>query len=220
MIQETFAHLQAAHWMAGEFWLRDSLQFCLLLAASQVLMVPVTPFAVFAGFVLGFPKASVLLFIAKLLSAALNFNLSRYAGRGWVQRLASRSRLVSGLSESLGEPGFQAALLVRLCPIPFAVLNYGCGLTSLGLGTFLGAAALGILPSTLVFCGLGASFQGRFLPLDGGASARSPWQTGLLLAGLLVSLWLVRRLSKTAMQKLKARQGTRPSAGAGFRVGP
>jgi hypothetical protein len=31
---------------------------------------------------------------------------------------------------------------------------------------------------------------------------------------------LVRRLSKTAMQKLKARQGTRPSAGAGFRVGP
>ena len=81
MIQEIFVRLQAAHWMAGEFWLRDSLLFCALLAASQVLLVPVTPFAIFAGFVLGFPKAFLLLFIAKLLSATLNFTLSRYAER-------------------------------------------------------------------------------------------------------------------------------------------
>jgi uncharacterized membrane protein YdjX (TVP38/TMEM64 family) len=206
MIQEVFARLQAAHWMAGEFWLRDSLLFCFLLAASQVLLVPVTPFAVFAGFVLGFPRAVLLLFIAKLLSATLNFTLSRYAARAWVQRLASRSHLLSSLHETVGEGGFQEALLLRLCPVPFALLNYCCGLTGLSFATFLGSAAIGILSSTLIFCGMGASFHGSFLPLDGGAAGRTPWQTGLFLLSLLASLWLARDLSKKAMQKLRARQ--------------
>lgn len=208
MIQEIFARLQAAHWMAGEFWLRDSLLFCFLLAASQLLLVPVAPFAVFAGFVLGFPKAALLLVVAKLLSATLNFSLSRYAARARVERMASRSLFLSILHETLGEGGFQTALLVRLCPVPFALLNYCYGLTSISLATFLGSAALGILPLTLVFCGLGASFQGRFLPLDAGAPERSPWQTGLLISSLLLSFWLARNLSKRALQKLKARQAS------------
>jgi len=206
MIQEIFVRLQAAHWMAGEFWLRDSLLFCALLAASQVLLVPVTPFAIFAGFVLGFPKAFLLLFIAKLLSATLNFTLSRYAGRAWVQRFAARSEMLSGFHNTLGEGGFKEALLVRLCPIPFAILNYGCGITGLSLATFLGTAAIGILPPTLVFCGLGASFQAGGLLPNAGTSLRSPWQIGLFVSSLLVSLWLARTVSKKAMQKLKVRQ--------------
>ncbi len=206
MIQEIFVRLQAAHWMAGEFWVRDSLLFCALLAASQVLLVPVTPFAVFAGFVLGFPKAFLLLFIAKLLSATLNFTLSRYAGRAWVQRLASRSQMLSGFHKTLGDGGFKEALLVRLCPIPFAILNYGCGITSLSPATFLGTAAIGILPPTLVFCGLGASFQGSGLLPHAGMSWRSPWQAGLFITSLLVSLWLARNVSRRALQKLEARQ--------------
>jgi uncharacterized membrane protein YdjX (TVP38/TMEM64 family) len=207
MIQEIFVRLQAAHWMAGEFWLRDSLLFCALLMASQVLLVPVTPFAIFAGFVLGFPKAFLLLFIAKLLSATLNFTLSRYAGRAWVQRLAARSQMLSNFHQALGDGGFKEALLVRLCPIPFAILNYCCGITSLRLATFLGSAAIGILPPTLVFCGLGASFQGDGLLPNSGTALRSPWQTGLFVTSLLVSLWLARTVSKKALQRLKVRQG-------------
>ncbi len=201
--------------MGGDFWLRDSALFCLLLVTGQVLLVPVTPFAVFAGFVLGFPKAALLLFAAKLLSASVNFTLSRYAARVRVQRLVSRSELLSCVHETLGEAGFEAALLVRLCPIPFALLNYGCGLTNLTLATFLGTAAIGILPPTLIFCGLGASCQGRFLSLNEGALEHSPWQTGLLIAGFLVSLWVTRSLSQKALQKLKARAAApRPVSGS------
>jgi uncharacterized membrane protein YdjX (TVP38/TMEM64 family) len=210
VLQEVFDRLQAAHWMAGGFWFRDSVFFCAFLAVSQLLLLPVTPFAVVAGFVLGFPKAALLVFCAKLLSAALNFTLSRHLARAWVQRLASRSLLLSSLHETVGEVGFKDALLMRLSPIPFALLNYGCGLTSLRLPTFLGSAAIGSLCSTMIFCGLGASFRDTFLPLNEGGVERSHWQTGILVVSILVSSWLVRDFSKKAMQRLKARQDPQP----------
>ena len=166
--------------------------------------------ALVAGFVLGVPKAALLVFCAKLLSAALNFTLSRHLARAWVQRLAARSLLLSSLHETVGEAGFKDALLMRLSPIPFALLNYGCGLTSLRLPTFLGSAAIGSLCSTMIFCGLGASFRDTFLPLNEGGVERSHWQTGILVVSILVSSWLVRDFSKKAMQRLKARQDPQP----------
>lgn len=215
MLQEIFHRLQAIHWMAGGFWFRDSVFFCAFLAVSQLFLLPVTPFAVVAGFVLGFPKAVLLVFCAKLLSASLNFTLSRYVARAWVQRLAARSHLLSNLHETVGEAGFKDALLVRFCPIPFAFLNYGCGLTGLGLAPFLGSAAIGSLSSTLIFCGLGVSFRETFRPLNEAGLERSPWQTGVMVISIFASLWLVRDFSKRAMQRLKARKSPQPVSSAG-----
>ncbi len=212
MVQEILDRLQAIQWMAGGFWLRDSVLFCALLAVSQVFLLPVTPFALVAGFVLGFPKAVLLVFCAKLLSASLNFALSRHVARAWVQRLAARSHLLSSLHETMGEVGFKDALLMRLSPIPFALLNYGCGLSGLGVSTFLGSAAIGSLSSTLIFCSLGASFRETFLPLHEAGLERSPWQTGVMVISVLASLWLVRDFSKRAMQRLKARKSLAPLA--------
>jgi uncharacterized membrane protein YdjX (TVP38/TMEM64 family) len=208
VLQEVFDRLQAAHWMAGGFWFRDSVFFCAFLAVSQLLLFPVTPFAVVAGFVLGFPKAALLVFCAKLVSAALNFTVSRHVARSWVQRLAARSHLLSSLHETVGEVGFKDALLMRLSPIPFAMLNYGCGLTTLGPATFLGSAAIGCLSSTMIFCGLGASFRETFLPLNESGIQRSPWHTGVMVISILASLWLLRDFSKKAMQRFKARQSS------------
>ncbi len=208
MLQEIFHRLQAAQWMAGGFWFRDSVFFCVLLSVSQLFLLPVTPFAVVAGFVLGFPKAALLVFCAKVLSATLNFTLSRHVARSWVQRLAARSHLLSNLHEIVGEAGLKDALLLRFCPIPFALLNYGCGLTSLGLAPFLGSAAIGSLSSTVIFCGMGASFRETFLPLTEAGIERSPWYTGVMGISILASLWLVRDFSKRAMQRLKARQSS------------
>jgi len=211
VLQEIFERLQAAHWMAGGFWFRDSVFFCALLAVSQLFLLPVTPFAMVAGFVLGFPKAALLVFCAKLLSAALNFTLSRYVARSWVQRLVARSHLISSLHETVGEVGFKDALLMRLSPIPFALLNYGCGLTGLGTAIFLGSVAIGSLWSTTISCAVGASFRETFLPLNEGGLQRSPWHSGVMVISILVSLWLVRDFSKRAMQRLKARQSPEPA---------
>jgi hypothetical protein len=70
-----------------------------------------------------------------------------------------------------------------------------------------------VLSSTLVFCGLGASLQGSFLPLNEGVRAQAYWQSSLFGLSLLASLWLVRVFSVKAMQKLKAREAPRPASG-------
>ena len=54
--------------------------------------------------------------------------------------------------------GFVPLLIGRLLPVvPFVLLSYGSGLTAMRLLPYLAATGLGILPSTVVQVGVGAS---------------------------------------------------------------
>jgi uncharacterized membrane protein YdjX (TVP38/TMEM64 family) len=54
--------------------------------------------------------------------------------------------------------GFVAVLAGRLLPVmPFVVLSYGAGLTAIRLAPYALATAIGLVPSTIVQVGIGAS---------------------------------------------------------------
>ena len=48
-------------------------------------------------------------------------------------------------------------MLRLLPPVPFAVVNYGAGLTTVRAGPFLAATALGVLPASVVYASIGGS---------------------------------------------------------------
>lgn len=82
------------------------------------------------------------------------FALARHAGRG--QSLLARGRL-RRVDDLLGQRGFVGVLAVRLVPVaPFTVVNYSSGFSSVRTINYVLGTAVGILPGSLLFVGLGA----------------------------------------------------------------
>lgn len=74
--------------------------------------------------------------------------VTRYAGSGRLARLDAY----------LTRRGFAAVLVLRLVPLfPFSVINYGAWTAGIGFSSHVTATALGIIPGTVVYTGLGGS---------------------------------------------------------------
>ena len=130
----------------------------LVAGVGLVLMAPVprTAVSVLLGLVAGFVPGLLVAMTGAVLAALGSFGLARRLGREAVTRLAG-SRL-DRLDRLLVDRAFVPLLVGRLLPVvPFVVLSYGSGLTAMRLLPYLAATALGILPSTAVQVGVGAS---------------------------------------------------------------
>jgi uncharacterized membrane protein YdjX (TVP38/TMEM64 family) len=152
----------------------------MVLGVALVLLAPVPRSAVSAlvGLVAGFGPGLAVAFAGGLLAALAAFGLSRTLGRSAATRLAGpRFGRVDALMD---RRGFVAVLAGRLLPmVPFVVLSYGAGLTSIGWTPYAAGTALGLVPSTVVQVGVGASAAGI---VAGG----TPLTVVSLLAGAVV----------------------------------
>ncbi|MGY2004158.1 TVP38/TMEM64 family protein [Blastococcus sp. SYSU DS1024] len=126
------------------------------LAVALLAPVPRSVLSALAGAVLGFGPGLAVALSGGLLGAAAAFGLSRTLGRPAAERLAGprlrrADRLVAGR-------GFLWVLGGRLVPVaPFVVVSYGAGLAGVRFGHFLAATAVGLVPSTVLQVGAGAS---------------------------------------------------------------
>jgi uncharacterized membrane protein YdjX (TVP38/TMEM64 family) len=179
-----------------------------VMVVSQLVLLPVWPFAVFAGFQFGFWPGVATLVVGKMLSAFLNFSLSRSILRAWIQRLIGGHVLFESLNETLQQDGLKMAFLLRLCPVPFALGNYAYGLSSVSLKNFLLATLLALLAPTLVFAGIGVSLRASvaLAGLDGNAMPESPWRTALALGGGVAFALVTHRVSKIALVKVNEKR--------------
>ncbi|MFC4565731.1 TVP38/TMEM64 family protein [Nocardiopsis mangrovi] len=133
----------------------------LLSAAAGVLFVPV----------LGVAAALA----GGVASALVQFAIARFVARDAV-RSRIPERAAARLDQVIGARGVLAVVQLRLLPvIPFAVVNYGLGVTALRTRWFVLGTALGSLPATTA------------LVLVGDAAA-DPWSPAFIAstAGLLL----------------------------------
>jgi uncharacterized membrane protein YdjX (TVP38/TMEM64 family) len=165
----------------------------LVLAVALVLLAPVprSAVSVLLGVVLGFGPALAVALAGGFLGGLAAFGLSRALGRPAVDRLAGPR--LARMDRLMVDRGFWAVLAGRLLPVvPFVVLSYGSGLTAVGFPSYASATAIGLLPSTVVQVGIGAS-----------AGVLATWATevtvlpvvavALVLAGFGVVAWRRRR---------------------------
>jgi uncharacterized membrane protein YdjX (TVP38/TMEM64 family) len=107
-----------------------------------------------AGLVFGFSTGLLVVWCGAVTGAMIAFGLARWLDRG-------RDRVGGGrlerLDRLLARHGLLGSVLVRLVPVlPFTAINYGSGLTALPLRHYAVGTAIGILPGSVVFVGLGA----------------------------------------------------------------
>ncbi|WP_448624128.1 TVP38/TMEM64 family protein [Geodermatophilus sp. URMC 64] len=118
--------------------------------------VPRTALSVLVGLVAGFWVGLAVALGGALLGGLAGFALSRWLGRGAATRLAGPR--LARVDQLVGERGFVSVLTARLIPVvPFTLLSYAAGLTGVRLVPYLAATAVGLVPSTVVQVGLGAS---------------------------------------------------------------
>lgn len=124
-------------------------------ALTVVLLLPGTLGTVTAGAVFGFPVGAAAALAGATIGSTCAFIISRAMGRDGAQSLFG-SRL-SNIDDFIGRNDFTSILVLRLMPIvPFNLLNYGSGLTSVRLSRYVLASVIGMAPATLLATGLGA----------------------------------------------------------------
>ena len=162
--------------------------YILIYSIATICILPSTPLNLTGGAIFGAVWGTVWTSIAAILAAVLAFGFSRTIGRSLVERkLAGKWE---SIDREMQQGGLFYMFAIRLLPlIPYGIVNFAAGLTSIKfrdyfLGTLLGTVP-GILPFVMMGAGLTALKQGDVLPL----------LVGLALTGMLVgtATWYRRR---------------------------
>jgi uncharacterized membrane protein YdjX (TVP38/TMEM64 family) len=163
--------------------------FVLGFAASCVIALPASIFVLSAGVIWGWKLGTVYTLAGGLLGATASYFVGRFLGEGVLERFGRVGRLVT---RQVDHAGFKSLLVLRLIPgIPFAVLNYGAGVARVALPDYIGATAIGMLPSVIVFTYCAdALFSGTMT--EGDALRRLAIVGALMIAMVLLPVVLKR----------------------------
>lgn len=124
-------------------------------ALASLTPVPKNVVSVAAGVVWGLPIGFALVFAGAALGATLAFAISRVLGRDVIERMTGAR--VAKVDAMLSERGLAAVLGARLIPlVPFTVLNYTAGLTSVRTRDYALGTMVGMIPGTLAYVSVGA----------------------------------------------------------------
>ena len=191
-------------------WLKQAgiwapLIYIALYTLGTILILPSTPLNLSGGAIFGAWWGTLWTSVAAVIAAVVAFAFTRTVGRDIVARkFAGRWE---AMDAEMRQGGLFYMFAIRLLPIiPYGLVNFAAGLTSIRfkdylLGTVLGTVP-GILPFVMMGSGLQALKSGDVLPLMGALGL-----TGLLVGG---ATWY-RRRRQSPQKALEDVERSRPS---------
>ncbi len=171
-------------WGDGFGWL-GPIVFIPAAACGLCLFMPGPVLAGAAGLLFGTAAGTPIALAFIVLGAVMQMSISRYlAGDAARQLLPERVRR---FDRFIAERGFWAVFYMRLAPaIPYNLVNYGAGLTSLTLRAMAAGTALGAAPRSFAWVALGGN-------LDDLGSTEAKVAIALLVVMALSGALLARR---------------------------
>jgi uncharacterized membrane protein YdjX (TVP38/TMEM64 family) len=132
--------------------------FVLVSASLTVAFFPGPLLAGASGLLFGTAVGFPLSLTAAVLGASAAFLIARAAGGDALEHVAGRR--VLAVRDAIARRGFLAVLYARIVPgVPYNLVNYGAGLTTIPLAVFAGATALGAAPRAFAYTALGGSLD-------------------------------------------------------------
>jgi uncharacterized membrane protein YdjX (TVP38/TMEM64 family) len=180
-----------------------ALAFVPLYALWVTLLLPGVWASMLAGALYGTWWGSLIVFVGACLGAEAAFLLGRTWLRNWARRRLAAVPKLLAIEQAVSREGLKLVLLTRLSPaFPFSLLNFAYGLSEVSLRDY-SIGLIGILPGTILFCGLGAlaGDVARFGEVLSGEADAGTW--AMRIGGLLAtvaSVWLVGRAAQRALQ--------------------
>lgn len=160
------------------------------------------------GYLYGSALGACLSISAYLLGACISFSLARTLGQGWIERMAAKQAMIANLNLVLERRGVLMVAIVRLAlVIPYNILNFALGASSLKMHQYALGTLIGITPIFVVYSAVGAAatslldvIQGNAQPdISGGAMLAF----GAVMVGVLVLVirWSSKQLSRELQQQ-------------------
>jgi uncharacterized membrane protein YdjX (TVP38/TMEM64 family) len=166
-------------------------------AVLNVLFVPTQALSIAAVLIWGWWQGGIIELFAATLAAIPPYLITRGTLRGAVARV-ERHR---ALAEVLAREGFTLMVVLRVIPIlPYTLLNFVAGLSSLRLPAYVAATFIGMIPSVFIF----AYFVDAIA--RGVVSPRQVMVRMLLAGVLLAALIVATRLAAPSVRRWLARQ--------------
>jgi uncharacterized membrane protein YdjX (TVP38/TMEM64 family) len=189
--------------------------FVVVYVLAEIILLPAVPFTMAAGFAYGPVNGFLIVSPASLAAATAAFLLSRTALRDRIRSVIQRHTIARALDRSIATRPFWLILLLRLSPaVPFNILNYALGLSSVSVGRYVLASFIGMIPGTWMYVYLG-SLMTTAAEIGQGRDARSPAEWALLAVGLVATIAAVAVVTRAARRALDAEL---PAAREGQRV--
>lgn len=176
-----------------QFWLKKlgiwaPIAYVFLYTIGTILILPSTPLNLSGGALFGIWWGTLWTTIAAIVAAVVTFAFTRTIGREYIaNKFAGRWEAIDA---EMQQGGLFYMFAIRLLPIiPYGIVNFAAGLTSIRfrdyfIGTLLGTVP-GILPFVMMGSGLTALSSGNVVP----------FMFALALIGMLVGVatWYRRR---------------------------
>lgn len=117
--------------------------------------LPKAVLSIAAGVIWGFGAGLLIVYLGALIGAGLAFTIGRALGRDAVEKFTGAR--IDRVDRILRRRGLLTVIGARLIPVlPFTVINYAAGLTSLRRRDYAVGTMIGIIPGTMAYVGLGA----------------------------------------------------------------
>lgn len=177
--------------------------YALFYIAGTALFFPGLPLTLGAGFLYGALIGTLVVSPASVAGASLAFLIARYFARDWVTRRLKKYPQAAAIDRAIEKNGFKAVVLLRLQPVlPFNILNYALGLTSIRLRDYMLASWIGMFPATVLYVYLGSVMNDisdllRGRPNSGMAGRFLLWGG---LAAIVILVWWLGRIAKKALR--------------------
>ncbi len=121
-------------------------------------MFPVSIQAMAAGFIFGITKGLVIMWLGGLIGFTAAFLVGRSLVRPWIEKWSSRRPQFAAIEKAISGKGLLVVILARLSQVlPYDLLNYFFGLTSVSLKNYVLGSAVGMLPGIFMFVFLGTT---------------------------------------------------------------
>jgi uncharacterized membrane protein YdjX (TVP38/TMEM64 family) len=179
-----------AGWFQSQGAVGPLLLMVLMVIAVVVGPIPTLPVSATAGLAFGVFEGTAIAATGALIGAMAAF---------WIARLLGREAICQRFPDNpvLARDGSQqfltiTILITRLVPVfSFALISYAAGVTAIHAWRFAAATLIGMLPMTVVFAGLGNTFElNPVLTVTAG------------MAILAVMIWLPWSLSRNPDSRL------------------
>lgn len=187
-----------SHRVAGAFVYMG----CVILAT--VLFVPGSGSMMIAGYVFGLGMGTLVSAVAISLGAQGAFLMGRLVAREWVATKVSGNPRLVAIEAGLREEAFLIVVLTRLSlVIPFNLLNYAYGITSVRAGVHLAATTVGMLIPVAMYVYLGTLARdiGQILSGTATPSTLGYWIAGAGVIGIVVLTWVMHRAASRALER-------------------
>ena len=176
------------------------LGFIMLFVALTPLFVSVDTLCFAAGLLFSIGAAEFYMIIATYLASALIFILGRYLFKDRVITFIAKHKQFAALDAAINSQPFKLMFLLRLTPLPFAMLSYALAVTEVRFWPYLGATT-GILiyNASLVYMGYTTK---HLAGLVSGSAKQSCVSFPLLAVGVVISLLVLFYVTKIASETI------------------